>query len=165
MNIMGLPADNRTVVHVGGAEGGKDKAKLRFIDNFNSLPENIKKRVVLENDDKIFSFKDVEDIHRQTGVPIVIDIFHHRVYNPEGIEEVEALDRACKTWKDGETPEIHFSSQDPEKVKGSHSATLDVKQFLSFLNKVAHLSFDVMLEVKDTHQSVEKIIHELGDNT
>lgn len=165
MNTMELNPSNRAVVHVGGADGGKDKAKKRFIENFNSLPQNIKDRVVLENDDKTFSFKDVEDIHKQTGVPIVIDIFHHRVHNPEGLEEVEALTRACKTWKEGETPEIHFSCQEPEKAKGSHSATLDLQVFLSFLQKVAHLSFDVMLEVKDTHQSVERIIRELGDNT
>ena len=164
MNVMELPANNRTVVHTGGMDGGKDKAKQRFVENFNRLPEEIKKRVVLENDDKVFSFKDVEDIHKQTGVPVVIDIFHHRVFNPEGIKEVEALERACKTWSEGEVPEIHFSCQEPEKAKGSHSATLNVEQFLSFLNPVAHLSFDVMLEVKDTHQSVEKIIRELGDN-
>lgn len=165
MNVMELPSNNRAVVHVGGKDGGKEEAKTRFIENFNGLPEDIKKRVVLENDDKVFSFKDVEDIHKETGVPIVIDIFHHRVYNPEKIEEIEALTRACFTWGKGETPEIHYSSQDPEKVKGSHSATLNVEQFLSFLHQVTHLSFDVMLEVKDTHQSVEKIIHELGEDS
>jgi UV DNA damage endonuclease len=163
MDKLELPANNRIVVHTGGTEGGKDKAKKRFIDNFNALPENIKKRVVLENDDKVFSFKDVEDIHKQTGVPIVLDIFHHRVFNPENIEEVEALTRACATWKEGELPEIHYSSQEPEKAKGSHSTVLDVKELGVFLKTVAHLSFDVMLECKNTHQSAERAIRELGE--
>lgn len=164
MNLLNLPASNRTVVHTGGIEGGREAAKKRFVDNFNRLHEDVKKRVVLENDDKVFSFKDVEDISKQTEVPVVIDIFHHRVFNPESLKEIESLERACKTWKEGETPEIHYSSQEPEKVKGSHSATLDFKQFTSFLNSVTHLSFDVMLEVKDTHRSVEKVINELGEN-
>lgn len=163
MNALELPANNRAVVHTGGTEGGKDKAKKRFIDSFNALPEDVKKRIVLENDDKVFSFKDVEDIHKQTGVPIVIDIFHHRVFNPEGINEVEALTRACATWKEGQLPEIHYSSQEPEKAKGSHSTMLNVKELGLFLNSVAHLSFDILLECKDTHQSAERAIRELGE--
>ncbi len=164
MNVLELAPNHRAVVHVGGAQGGKIEAKKRFINSFNALKDDVKKRIVLENDDKIFSFKDVEDIYEETNVPIVIDIFHHRCHNPEKIDEVEALERACKTWAENEIPEIHFSSQDPEKAKGSHSATIDIPSLLSFLNKVNHLSFDVMLEVKDTHQSAENIIRELGDD-
>ncbi len=163
MNKLELPPDNRTVVHVGGADGGKEKAKERFINNFNALKQNIKDRIVLENDDKTFSFKDVEDIHKKTGVPIVVDIFHLRCYNPEKLDEVEALQRACATWKSGEIPEIHYSSQEPEKAKGSHSTELNIEELSLFLKKVTHLSFDIMLEVKDTHQSVEKVIRDLGD--
>lgn len=163
MNILNLPANNRAVVHTGGTDGGKDKAKKRFIDNFNGLSEDIKRRVVLENDDKVFSFKDVEDISKQTGVPVVIDIFHHRVFNPESINEIEALTRACATWQDGQIPEIHYSSQEPEKVKGSHSTVLDIKELALFLKNVAHLSFDLLLECKDTHQSAERAIRELGE--
>lgn len=163
MNKLELPANNRAVVHVGGADGGKESAKKRFVDIFNKLSQNTQKRIVLENDDKIFSFKDVEDIHKLTGVPIVIDVFHHRCYNPENIDEVDALERACKTWGVDENPEIHYSSQDPEKVKGSHSTTLNIEELSLFIKKVAHLSFDILLEVKDTHQSAERAIRELGE--
>lgn len=160
MNKLELPANNRTVVHVGSAEGGKEAAKKRFVEVFNKLSPEVQNRVVLENDDKTFSFKDVEDIHKQTGVPIVIDIFHLRCYNPEKLSEIEALTRACATWKEGQKPEIHYSSQDPEKIKGSHSATLNFEEFAIFLKAVAHLSFDVMLETKGTNQVAEKIVRE-----
>jgi len=164
MNAMELAPDNRTVVHVGSSGGGKPEAKRRFIHNFKVLPEWVQKRIVLENDDKTFSYQDVEDIHKETGVPIVLDIFHLRCHNPEGIGEIEALRRACETWNEGEKPEIHFSSQDPEKAKGSHSAMLNVEELSSFLNKAVDLSFDVMLEVKDTHLSAERATRELSED-
>ncbi len=161
MNVLELSPENRIVVHVGGIEGGKEIAKQRFISNFNKLKEDVRNRLVLENDDKMFSFKDVQDINCQTGVPIVLDIFHHKCYNPENIDEIEALDKSCQTWKKEETPEIHFSSQDPEKAKGSHSAILNVNQLLTFLSKSDHLPFDIMLETSGTNIEVEKILQEL----
>lgn len=164
MNKMELPPSNRAVVHVGGAEGGKEAAKKRFVYTFNNLSPETQSRIVLENDDKIHSFKDVEDIHKLTGVPIVLDIFHLRCYNPEKIDEVEALARACTTWKNGEMPEIHYSSQEPEKVKGSHSATLNFEELALFLKKVAHLSFDVMLETKGTNQVAERVVREFEND-
>jgi len=146
LNLMDLPKNNRIVVHTGSTEGGKEVAKKRFVDNFNALPDPIKNRLVLENDDKSYSFKNVEDIHKLTKVPIVIDIFHHRVYNPEKLDEMEALQRALKTWGDDEVPEIHFSCQDPLKVKGSHSANIDLDMIFDFLNNTKNLKFDIMLE-------------------
>ena len=146
LNLMGLEKNNRIVVHTGSAEGGKDLGKKRFIENFNALSDNIKGRIILENDDKTYSFKDVEDIYLKTNVPIVIDIFHHRVLNPEKIDEIDALERALKTWPNEELPEIHFSCQDPLKVKGSHSATIDLDMIFDFLNNTKNLKFDIMLE-------------------
>jgi UV DNA damage endonuclease len=161
LNLMDLPRNNRIVVHTGSAEGGKEAGKKRFADNFNALPDNIKNRLVLENDDKTYSFKDVEDVHAVTKVPIVIDIFHHRVHNPEKIDEIQALQRALNTWGENELPEIHFSCQDPLKVKGSHSATIDLDMIFAFLESTKKFKFDIMLEVKDTNNSVEQINHEI----
>jgi len=161
LNLMELPKNNRIVVHTGSAEGGKPLGKKRFADNFNALPESVKNRLVLENDDKTYSFKDVEDVHVVTKVPIVIDIFHHRVHNPEKIDEIQALERALNTWGENELPEIHFSCQDPLKVKGSHSATIDLDMIFAFLESTKKFKFDIMLEVKDTNNSVEQINHEI----
>ncbi len=52
MNVLELKPNSRAVVHVGSEEGGKEAAKKRFITNFNSLKEEVKSRIVLENDDK-----------------------------------------------------------------------------------------------------------------
>jgi UV DNA damage endonuclease len=161
LNLLGLRDDNRIVVHVGSSEGGKDAGKRRFVDVYNKLDPSIQKRIILENDDKTYSFSDVYEISSKTGIPIVIDIFHHRVHNPDKIDEIQALERSLKTWPIGQVPEIHFSCQDPLKHAGGHSASIDLDMIFAFLDDTKNLKFDIMLEVKDTNRSVEEINKEI----
>ena len=47
------------VLHVGSSVFGKEKSMQRFINTFNTLPNNIKKSIALENDDKVYNACDV----------------------------------------------------------------------------------------------------------
>ena len=46
------------VLHVGSSVFGKDNSIKRFINNFNKLPDHLKKCIAIENDDKIYNIKD-----------------------------------------------------------------------------------------------------------
>jgi UV DNA damage endonuclease len=157
-----LPENNKIIVHTGSSEGGIPDSIKRFADVYSKLDESIKRRITLENDDRIFSFAKVYEIYKLTKIPLTIDIFHHRVLNPEKIEEVEALKMAIATWG-GLIPETHYSCQSLTKdKKGSHSESIDVESLLDFLDKTTDLKYDIMLEVKDTNASAEKIIEMIG---
>lgn len=157
-----LPANNKIIIHTGSCEGGLEASIKRFAQNYATLDEAVKKRITLENDDRTFSFAKTHSIYQQTGIPLTIDIFHHRVLNPEKLDELVALNMAIESWK-GEIPEIHYSCQSLINAKkGSHSESIDVEGLLDFLDKTAGLNYDIMLEVKDTNASAEKIIEMIG---
>ncbi|KAJ3268966.1 hypothetical protein HK104_005226, partial [Borealophlyctis nickersoniae] len=56
LDQMGLSADSVMIIHGGGVYGDKQAALARFEDNWNKLvPECVKRRVVLENDEICYS--------------------------------------------------------------------------------------------------------------
>jgi len=94
---MGLDDRYKCNIHVGGTYGDKPKAFERFVGHFAALPERIRRRITLENDDKTFTAKETLEACRAVGVPMVLDIHHHAVNN-EG-ERVEALwEGILDTW-------------------------------------------------------------------
>lgn len=48
---MGLDQDSVMIIHMGGTFGDKQATLERFKGNYAKLPENIKARLVLENDE------------------------------------------------------------------------------------------------------------------
>jgi UV DNA damage endonuclease len=156
LDALGIDYSAKIQIHVGGAYGDKKTAISRFILNYNNLlPDNVKKRLVVENDDRLFSLKDCLYISSKVKVPILLDVFHHEcLNNKEAVEE--SLFAASKTWlkKDGVLI-VDYSSQEMGERKGKHAETLDSKDFKEFLSLVwkSKVECDVMLEIKDKENS------------
>ena len=51
MDRMGMDQDSVMIIHMGGTFGDKTATLQRFRENYTKLPENIKARLVLENDE------------------------------------------------------------------------------------------------------------------
>lgn len=51
LDRMELDAEAVVVVHAGGAYGDRDRSRARWIETYQTLPQNIRRRLVLENDD------------------------------------------------------------------------------------------------------------------
>lgn len=158
LDLMELSAEAKIQIHVGGVYGDKEKAMARFVQNYKKLPLRIKKRLVIENDHRLYSLKDVLVIHEKTKVPILFDVFHHQCLNNK--ESVfEALSLASQTWqkKDGLLM-VDYSSQEPNSILGKHSQEIDLKDFQKFLAQKGNLDFDIMLEIKDKEKSTLKAL-------
>jgi len=158
LDLMGLDETAKVQIHVGGVYGDKPKAIARFVENYNSLPESIKRRLAIENDDKMFSLKDCLEVHKQTGIPIIFDSFHHECLN-EDEPLNEAIKLAANTWKkkDGLLM-MDYSSQDPDGKFGKHTPSIEKKNYLVFLEASKDVPLDVMLEIKDKETSAEKAL-------
>jgi UV DNA damage endonuclease len=143
-------------IHVGGVYDDKEKSMSRFVARFRKLPRNIKKRLVIENDERSYGVADCLAIHAQTGIPVVLDTLHHQIRN-EGESVRAAFLMSGATWKrqDG-VPLIDYSTQNKKKRPGSHAETIDPGEFGSFLAEMRGLDFDVMFEIKDKETSALK---------
>jgi UV DNA damage endonuclease len=94
-------------IHGGGAYNDKTSALGRFARNLDRLPDAVRSRLTIENDDKVYTPKDLLPLCRATGVPLVYDVHHHRCL-PDGLTIEQATDAALCTW--GREPLFHISS-------------------------------------------------------
>jgi len=155
LDLMELDSTAKLQIHAGGAYGDKDAALARWTDTFHKhLPEAVKARLVVENDDRLYSLRECLGLHERTGVPILFDNFHHECLN-HGEPMREALRLAAGTWHpthDGVLM-MDYSSQAPGERKGKHTDTLVPELFESFLADLDGLDVDMMLEIKDKEAS------------
>lgn len=161
LDSLNLDYSHKIVFHAGGAYGNKPEAIKRFIKVYNGLPENLKTRLTLENDDKIYNVWDLIKINESTGIPLVFDNLHHEVLNMNTLEDknIEAiLKKFFSTWgeKSG-LPDIHYSNQKENARAGSHSESIKIEPFAEFFLKYYHLNFDIILETKNKEKSVLEV--------
>jgi UV DNA damage endonuclease len=166
---LSVGSEAKIVTHVGGAYKDRDAAMGRFVERYEALPDTVRARLVLENDETLYGVPDTVAIHERCGVPLVFDNLHHAVNNPGGLSTIEACRRCLATWPSGERPKIHFSSQRQEAREvarrnrktgettvtmrpakaGQHADDVDAAEFLDFIAGFdSPLPFDVMLEAK-----------------
>lgn len=158
---MGLDTAAKIQIHVGGAYGDKAAAMERFARAYERLEERVRRRLVIENDDRLFSLADCLLVSVKTGVPVLFDFFHHAVLN--GGEPVrEALAAASGTWKaqDG-VPMTDYSSQAAGERAGKHTEHIDIEDFRRMLEATRGMEFDIMLEIKDKEKSALEAVRDV----
>jgi UV DNA damage endonuclease len=156
------------VVHVGGVYGDRIAARSRWAQTWPTLPEPVRRRLVLEHDDLRFSAADVLWLHNETGVRLIFDHQHFWCLNPERAEMRDTVGRILQTWPDGVRPKVHFSSPRTElrqlvrkdrktgkattvnaaPVWTGHADFVNPFEFATFMRVAEGFDFDVMLEAK-----------------
>ena len=125
----------------------------RFIEHYQTkLNDPIRQRLVIENDDRLFSVKDCLYIHEHTCIPILFDNLHHACLN-NGEPMLEAMKQCFATWPKGQRPLIDYATQQTGRRVGAHADHIDEKHFEQFARETRDLHFDIMLEIKDKEQS------------
>ncbi|MBD2256565.1 UV DNA damage repair endonuclease UvsE [Pseudanabaena sp. FACHB-2040] len=110
-DLMGLPQSSWTVMNIHGGKG--DRAE-RLVQNIQALPETIRSRLTLENDEHTYSAAEIFDICRAAQVAMVFDAHHHLVheqlesYDDPSVAEMVAA--AQTTWPDPTWQLVHISN-------------------------------------------------------
>lgn len=159
--------DAKLVLHVGGTYGDKKASIERFIRNFEKLDERYRHRIILENDDKSFTAKEVLEICQKLCIPMVLDIHHHWCNNNgENIEDL--LPSIFDTWKTEKyPPKVHISSPKDKKNLRAHADYVD-KEFLMDFIRIAHkysYDLDIMIEAKKKDLALFRIMNDLKDES
>lgn len=110
LDRMELGPEAVMVIHVGGTYGNREASNARWVETWHTLPEPVRRRLVLEHDDIRFSASDILWIHERTGVRLIFDHQHFWCLNPDNLDMMETVRRILRTWPEGERPKIHFSS-------------------------------------------------------
>ena len=137
----------------------------RFCKNFERLPNSVKHRLTVENDDKasMYSVKDLMYIHERIGIPIVFDYHHHKFCTGDMTEE-EALELAISTWPKNIKPIVHYSES-----KALHEGNEKVKPqaHSDYINELPNLygnDVDVMVESKAKELAIMPFIKDTTCN-
>lgn len=146
-------------IHGGGAYGNKRQALGEFQRNLGRLSSSARKRLTVENDDKIFTPTDLFPICKAAGIPLVYDVHHHRC-NPDGLSIEQATKKTMATWE--REPLFHISSPlngwDGPKPERHHDF-IDVNDFpLCWRNT----TITVEVEAKAKELAVLKLRDELS---
>lgn len=108
---------DQTPYYAINIHGGKSDRSEQLINVIKSLPDNVRNRLTLENDEKCYNVKELNEIHSATNVPIVFDS-HHFNFNDGGLSFADAYSICTSTWGNI-VPLQHLSNSEIGMENGS----------------------------------------------
>lgn len=165
LNLMELDTTHKIILHIGGVYGDKKSAIDRFIKEYKQLDSRIKKRLVIENDDRNYHVEDVLQISKLLHIPVVFDNLHHSIHFPSRHLDDGGWLALCKdTWEKSDgNQKMHYSEQHRELRLGAHAEHIDIKEFAKYCKHINRKDLDIMLEVKDKHHSALACIERIKE--
>jgi len=163
LDLMGLHQDSVIVIHGGGIYGDLEATKERWCKQYYMLPENVQRRLVLENCEKCFSIIDCLDVSKKINIPVVFDTHHYDCYkilhpDKEFMEPDYYIPAILETWKKRDIkPKFHVSEQGSGRC-GHHSDFIEViPEYLLNIHEKYNVNIDIMIEAKMKEQSIFKL--------
>jgi UV DNA damage endonuclease len=153
-------------IHVNTTQPSKEEAAERFCLNFERLSDSVKKRLVVEVDDKKSQYTAVDLfhlIHKNIGIPITFDYLHNKCNPHPDLNEEQALKLCLSTWNKDISPITHYSDsrrifEDSSVKEVAHSDWLYSKI------PTYDIDFSIELEIKMKDLALLKYIKDFGGN-
>ncbi|KAK3650947.1 UV-damage endonuclease [Elasticomyces elasticus] len=166
LSLLKLPEqankDAVMILHMGGIFDGKEGVITRFKENYAKLPQSVKNRLVLENDDMGWSVHDILPVCEELNIPMVLDYHHHNIVFDktqirEGTKDIMDLyPRIAATWaRKGIKQKMHYSEPTPPAVTPSQRRKHNPR--VMTLPPCAP-DMDLMIEAKDKEQAVFELM-------
>ncbi|KAJ3996777.1 UV-endonuclease UvdE-domain-containing protein [Lentinula boryana] len=156
LDLMRVGKDGVTIIHGGGVYDDKPGTIERIKTTIRDvLPQHVRDRLVLENDELCYNADDLLPICEELDVPLVFD-YHHDALRPSSIPPAEIIRRANAIFaRRGIRPKQHLSEPRPGAVtimeRRAHADRCE--RLPDELEDVA-IDVDLMIEAKDKEQAV-----------
>lgn len=148
-------------LHAGGVYGDKSLALNRFCQVFADLPENVRSRLTLENDDVSYTVSDLLPVCERLTIPLVYDVHHHRC-KPDGLSVEEATRLAAASWRKlGREQYCHLSSPRAGWGEGDPKPHADYIDPLDFPVCWRERNMTVDIEAKAKELAVVRLMKDL----
>ena len=111
LDKLGLPRSPWAMMEI---HGGKSNRSERLIEVIGQLPEAIRSRLALENDEYAYSASEILEVCQKAGIPMVFDAHHHVIhenldsYDHPSVAQMKAA--AQTTWPVREWQLVHISN-------------------------------------------------------
>ncbi|BBD68244.1 UV-endonuclease UvdE [Nostoc commune NIES-4072] len=121
-DLLGLPRSPWSLMNI---HGGKSQRPEQLVKVISELPENIKSRLTLENDEYAYSADEILAVCQQASVPMVFDAHHHICH-----ENLDSYDHpsvasmfyaARETWTNPDWQLVHISNGEQAFNDRKHS--------------------------------------------
>ena len=163
LDLMGMNNDSVMVVHGGGTYGDKETTKKRWCKQYKLLPENVRKRLVLENCEKNFNIEDCLEVSECINIPVVLDSHHFTCYQKlhpgeKFQNESYYIPQILDTWKKRNIkPKFHVSEQGSGRC-GHHSDYIEtIPQYILEIPKKYGINIDILIEAKKKELAIFKL--------
>lgn len=111
MDMLKQPRSCWAVIEIHGGKGERSEQLVKVI---SQLPEAIRSRLALENDEYSYSASEILEVCHAAGLPMVFDAHHHIVHEKlksyEDPSIAKMLRAARKTWPVPEWQLVHISN-------------------------------------------------------
>ncbi len=150
LDLLEQGPEARVVLHLGGAAPDRPtalEAGRRFLD---VMPDDAKRRLAIEHDDRVWTAREVLPIAREHGLPMVADSLHDAVLPSDPPLTLPELFReADATWHAlGLRPKHHVASQRKGGPRGAHAERVTIEDLRAVLSALSSPA-DLMLEAKE----------------
>lgn len=155
LDLLEAGPECRVVIHVGGAAPSRPEALDAAHRMLDTMPEDLRQRLTIEHDDKVWTAREVLPLAREHGVPMVGDNLHNAVLPSDPpMSEEELVREAAATWRALDLrPKFHLASQKADGRPGAHSDFIDPADFRAMVAALDGPA-DFMLEAKEKDRAV-----------
>lgn len=143
--------------------GARDQL-VQLIAGIESLPQNVRQRLTLENDENVASVIDLHTVWATTRVPIVFDS-HHHTFNTGDMTTQAAYDLARRTWPSDIMPVQHISNTEPGLEGGNRT---DRRKHSNYIQSIPEAQLEGLrkgeialeVEAKFKNKAIDRMITE-----
>ncbi|HEX8825462.1 MAG TPA: UV DNA damage repair endonuclease UvsE [Archangium sp.] len=166
LDLLGQGPEARVVLHLGGAAPSRPEALDNGHRMLDAMPGEIRDRIVIEHDDKVWSAREVAPLAREHGVPWLADNLHNAIKPSEPeMPLAELLRESAASWRALDLrPKFHLASQKPEGRPGAHADRIDPNDFRAVVEALDGPA-DLMLEAKDKDLALFALRQEAASET